>query len=555
MNTYIKDCFILILSLGLLFSISLGRVLSVPDEGRYVEIPREMTVNHDYITPRINQVKYLEKPPLFYWLQAGTINLFRHLEPNHATPEWVVRIPNLLIALFGCAFLYVTTRLLFDRLVGYLSALILGTSILYSVLARFVTLDMTVSVLISACLLSFLVATDSTKSRIWLYFSYIFSALAVLTKGLIGILLPGVVIIAWMLLTNQIYLLKKIHILRGILLFLIITLPWHVLVQIHNPEFFNFYIIEQQFLRYFTTVAHRYQPPWFFIPIVLFGLLPWCFLLPQAIWKSFPKNRTQLITQSKPLFFLLWAGILFCFFSYSQSKLIPYILPILPAISILIGRYLANLAKDNQIDSGFRWGFVSFPILILLIMIGGLIWFKGDLDQINLTSLICGIVLMIFSGIIPGIIALKFKHIKQAIYMLALLGGLSNSLLLYALKPISDNRSIKPLVNVLKTYMHPQDQVFSYATYYQDLPFYLERTINVVDYLGELEFGVQQQPETRRWMISKKTFLARWRLNQRSFMLTSNACYNELKKEHLRMYLLDKANNQVLVSNQPNKPA
>jgi 4-amino-4-deoxy-L-arabinose transferase-like glycosyltransferase len=550
MNTYIKDCFILILGLGLLFSALLGRVLSVPDEGRYVEIPREMTINHDYITPRINQVKYLEKPPLFYWLQAGAINLFRYLEPNQSIPEWVVRIPNLLIALFGCTFLYVTTRLLFDRLTGYLSALILGTSALYSVLARFVTLDMTVSVLISACLLSFLVA-DSTKSRIWLYCSYIFSALAVLTKGLIGILLPGIVIIVWMLLTNQIYLLKKIHILRGILLFLMITLPWHVLVQIHNPEFFNFYIIEQQFLRYFTTIAHRYQPPWFFIPIVLIGLLPWFFLLPQAIWQSFPKNRAQIATQSKPLFFLLWAGILFCFFSYSQSKLIPYILPVFPAISVLIGRYLANLSQADQIDSGLRWGLISFPILILLTLIGGLIWFKGDLNQINLTILLGGVGLMILSGIIPGIIALKFKRIKPAIYMLALLGGLSNSVLLYALKPISDHRSIKPLANVLKTYMHPRDQIFSYATYYQDLPFYLNKTINVVDYLGELEFGVQQQPETRRWMISKEAFLARWQLNQRSFMLTSNASYSELQKEHLRMYLLDRANNQVLVSNQP----
>src|SRR5207244_1504959 len=103
---------------------------------------------------------------------------------------------------------------------------------------------------------------------------YAFAALAVLTKGLIGLIFPAMIIGSWILILNEWQLLKRIYLPSGILIFLAIAAPWHLLVQWHNPEFLRFYLLDQQFLRYFTKAANRSQPPGFFIPVLLLGFLP-----------------------------------------------------------------------------------------------------------------------------------------------------------------------------------------------------------------------------------------------------------------------------------------
>lgn len=341
LRSWFTDILLLTLITALIYGTFLGtRNLSAPDELRYSEIPREMIVNQDYLIPRLNGVKYFEKPPLVYWMQVASIKIF-------GLNEWALRLPNAFMALLGVLATYLFSRRLFDRKTGVLSALILSSMVLYFAMAHVITLDMTVSVFITLTLYLFFLATQSihknTKWYIW--GGFVAMAGAVMTKGLIGIVFPAAILGLWIMFFNQWRHLKNIHLVSGLMLFILLVAPWHILVQLKAPEFFHFYFIEQQFLRYATNSAHRYHSPLFYIPVMLAGTLPWIFFLPQSLkflklarWK----NRFQFETE---FFFLGWSLFICLFFSVSNSKLIPYVLPALPPLAVLIARHIATFTS------------------------------------------------------------------------------------------------------------------------------------------------------------------------------------------------------------------
>lgn len=561
-------CFDLILlaaGIALVFGLFLGtRPLSVPDEGRYAEIPREMLVEHDFVTPHLNGVKYFEKPPLFYWLQAGAIKVFNPLisktenivaksKQKHFShiSEWTVRLPNAMIALLGCLLVYIAGRTLFERRAGLLSAIILASSLLYFALARMVTLDMTLSFCLSGSLLSFLVASNlspSLERRILFYSAYIFAGLAVLAKGLIGIMFPVMIIGLWILLSNQWRLLKECYLLSGIFLFLLIVMPWHILVQIKNPEFFQFYFIEQQFLRYSTLIAQRYQPDWFFIPIFIAGFLPWICFLPQAIISHFPKNWQQLKEKNNYIFLLLWVAVIFLFFSFSHSKLIPYILPIFPGLSLLTGYYFSSYwQRFNSI----KWGYIAVPTLWIGLGIFGILYLLNDpsitLSPISRIFLIAGYSVFFLNSLLASCFII-LKKAKLAFINLAL--GSVISFLIFSISiPKLDTRSIKPLIAILKPLLIPEAKVVAYDDYYQDLPFYLNQRIYTVNVGGELSFGMQHQ-DTHAWMLKDANFWPIWESQDQVYMITNKEMYQRFKDAKTPdIFLLGQTEQDVLLSN------
>lgn len=562
------DLILLIVGIALVFGLFLGtRPLSVPDEGRYAEIPREMLVLRDFVTPHLNGIKYFEKPPLFYWLQAGAIKAFNPLiiqteqvlnrsKKNHylaPISEWTVRLPNAIVALLGCLLVYASGRILFERRAGLLSAVILASSLLYFALARMVTLDMTLSICLSGSLLAFLVAANQSPSlgrRFLFYSTYLFAGLAVLTKGLIGILFPTMIIGLWVLLSNQWRLLMHCYLPSGILLFLLIVLPWHILVQSRNPEFFQFYFIDQQFLRYSTLIAQRYQPDWFFIPIFIAGFLPWVCFLPQAIVNHFPKNWQQFKEKNNCIFLLLWVGIIFIFFSFSHSKLIPYILPIFPALALLTGHYLSTHWQRNR---DIKWGYIAIPLVWLGLGGIGIVCIENDasilLSQTARLFLITGYTVFLLNSLVVSCFALQKKS-KMAFATLAI-GTVISFLIVSIGIPQIDTRSIRPLVVVLKPLLKPGDTVVAYHDYYQDLPFYLNQQVFTVNVGGELTFGMQHQG-TSYWMLQDINFWPKWNSSQRIYMIASKEAYRQInqQKKHL-IYLLAKTPQDVLLSNHP----
>lgn len=561
-------CFDLILlaaGIALIFGLFLGtRPLSVPDEGRYAEIPREMLVKHDFVTPHLNGVKYFEKPPLFYWVQAGAIKVLNPLisktenivaksKQNHFShiSEWTVRLPNAMIALLGCLLVYIAGRILFERRAGLLSAIILASSLLYFALARMVTLDMTLSFCLSGSLLSFLVASNLSSSlerRALFYSAYIFAGLAVLAKGLIGIIFPVMIIGLWILLSNQWHLLKKCYLPSGIFLFLLIVMPWHILVQIKNPEFFQFYFIEQQFLRYSTLIAQRYQPDWFFIPIFIAGFLPWICFLPQAIMSHFPKNWQQFKEKNNYIFLLLWVAVIFLFFSFSHSKLIPYILPIFPGLSLLTGHYFSGYW---QRFNAIKWGYIAVPLLWIGLGIFGILYLVNDtsitLSQISRIFLIAGYSVFFLNSLLASFFII-LKKAKLAFISLAV--GSVISFLIFSISiPKLDTRSIKPLIAILKPLLKPEAKVVAYDDYYQDLPFYLNQRIYTVNVGGELSFGMQHQ-DTHAWMLKDANFWPIWESQDQVYMITNKEIYQRFKEAKTPdIFLLGQTEQDVLLSN------
>ncbi len=547
-KTWLIDLCLITLLMILLLSWFLGSIpLGVPDEARYAEIPREMIALHDYITPHLNNIKYFEKPVLFYWLQAGAIKLF-------GLSEGAIRLTNALFGLFGCLMVYSAGRLLFDRRTGWLASLILATSVLYFGMAHIVTLDMTFSVLLSTSLLSFLIASQASTGKRWFCYSgYIFAALATLTKGLAGIIFPGFIIFVWLLLLNQWRLLKVFNLPTGIIIFLIIALPWHILVQLQNPEFFHFYFIEQHFLRYLTHDAGRYQPIWFFIPVLIGGFLPWITLLPQALRHHWPRKDLKINQRQIYSFLLLWPALIFIFFSFSDSKLVTYLLPIFPALALLTGHYIADAWQTQSTTRGLKYGFIAMPVLIGLLGMGGIIAIKTIVFTLNAAQLLPYLIevgVIWTGGAALGGSLICNKHFKQGFSCVAGSTALALIILLSQHNMINLG-SIKPLAQKLKPYLTADTSIACYQNYYQDLPYYLERRIMIVDVRGELDFGMRHQ-NMRGWAMQPAQFWQQWQSGKRLFVVMQLNTFADLKRTTTYpFYSIAKTATDILLTNQP----
>jgi 4-amino-4-deoxy-L-arabinose transferase-like glycosyltransferase len=549
-----RDLILLTVLCCVFFTFMLGnRPLSVPDEGRYVEIPREMVASGDYLTPRLDGVKYFEKPVLFYWLEAFSIKFL-------GMKEFTLRLWPALFALFGCLAVAVAGARIYGRRAGLLAAVVLATNILYYALSRAIILDMPVSILLTLALLSFLIGTRETpglKRRLYLWGFYAFCALAVLTKGLIGIVIPGMIIGAWIMLLGEWRLLKTIYLPSGLILLLLIALPWHLLAGQANPEFFHFYFIHEHFQRYLTKVHGRYQPIWFFIPIVLLGLFPWSAFLVQAIAHSVPSSWRERHEHRDALFLILWAGLVFIFFSISDSKLVPYILPVFPPLALLIGRYCAA-SLDRHDFPGIRAGYATFLAGALLLASAFLAVpyvhpASVDIGDIHaLGNLRIAFALTLATGAATAWVLAKYSRFRLAFIAVTVTSALF-LIEINAAAPLVDTKSVKTLALALKARIKPGDEVATYQTYYQDLPAYLERRITIVDWKGELEFGSTVE-DTSQWMIDSAVFWKRWKGPATMYMMTGIKTYDVLRKDrHLKLYPFARNARNILVSNKEEK--
>jgi 4-amino-4-deoxy-L-arabinose transferase-like glycosyltransferase len=329
---------------------------------------------------------------------------------------------------------------------------------------------------------------------------------------------------------------------------LVLVAPWHILVSLKNPEFFDFYVIHEQFLRFFTTVHKRTQPLWFFIPVLLIGLFPWVVFLGTALKKTASNLHNRTAEGSMDGFLVLWATCMFIFFSLSQSKLIPYIVPILPPLSLLIGRKVAHAWKTRVRETlrGPLW-FFEFVTFVLLIAIPVILKREGLWEHPSVAPYAIGIEIILLSG---GLIAAVFYACHRVRSILVTLGA-TGALVMVTLSLTWDTlegRSIKPLALELKKHVGPEDLVVSYHRYYQDLPPYSERTVYVVEYLGELEFGASQEPGHTP-MIREADFADLLKKPQTLYIVTRKSFVKDLEKRHAlnNLHILAQTDKDVLL--------
>lgn len=527
------------------FTICLGdRPFASPDEGRYVEIPREMVVSGDYLTPRLNGVKYFEKPPLFYWMQAGAIRLW-------GTQEWAMRLSCVFFSILGCLSVYLFGRRFYGKQAGIAACLVLAASPLYYALSRLIILDMAITTFVTLSLFSFILTIytpPGRQRRLWAYSFYACSALGVLTKGLMALAIPGPIILLWAFFTKRWKDLWPAYIPSGTLLFLAITVPWHILVSLENPEFPHKYFIVEHVLRYTTSLHMRTQPFWFFMPVLVLGFFPWTSLL----WKSIknglksPINAPQKeITQ----FLLIWAVWTFGFFSLSNSKLIPYILPCFAPLALILGHYwttLKDLKEKRQI-------IITFTTLASLLGSGGLVtlaifpqlidhkpYLWVDFTILTSTLLFLGL-LAIFSF---------YKNWVRTAFSTLPLAAFALVIGVIRLMPELQQPSVKPLAQIIQSLKKPGNIIGSYKTYYQDLPVYVQQTISIIENQGELSFGCEVE-DCSQWMLNEQQFLDLWKSQKRLFIIARAKEIESLSQRipTFHYHLLGKDQRNILITN------
>lgn len=548
--TWWLDLSLLTALIGCLFFILLGdRPLFVPDEGRYAEIAREMVASHDWITPTLNGIKYFEKPVLFYWLGALAIKL-------GGVNLWSVRCINAILGVLGCLMTYGITRYCYDRRTGLLAAGILASSILYFVMSHMVSLDLPVTVFNSATLFAFLLAFEAKTARAtraWLYCATTAAALAVLTKGLIGIVFPELILLVWLTLIGGWSRFWKLPLISAALIFFILATPWHVLVNHEHPEFFYFYFIEQQFLRYTSKDIGHYQPVWFFIPTLLAGFFPWVVFLPQTLKRVVSACWRAPKVESRNAYFLIWVVLVFAFFSFSKSKLIPYILPIFPALAILTAHVIVESLRFARHPKSLHislWGLIALTaglgfVITHVVPEASL---PHPLAAEHTLSMAC---IYLLIGSLTSLFLIDFKP-NLALGTLVLSSSLFALVAFSAFKDM-DSRTIQPLANILIPILKPENEVITYNQYYQDLPFYLQRRVSILNWRNEMSYGMTHQ-DTRAWMINDETFWKRWKGRERVFVFISQDELASLKSKmpSLSVFTLGETLTTSLISNRPN---
>ena len=496
-----RDILLLLIAFGIPFFQSLGRIpLIEPDEGRYAEIPREMLERCDFVTPLLNYVKYFEKPPLHYWLNAVFMSLF-------GRNEFAARFAGALMGLLSVLLVYHVGRRLFGRRSGLLAALILGTCTGFLAQARLNITDMTLTCTLSASLAFFIVAAreDERHKGLYYHLSYACAALAVLAKGLIGIVFPGAIVFLFLLLTRRWRLLKEMRLATGIPLFLAVAAPWFILVSMRNPEFARFFFIHEHFERFTSTVHGRYQPLWFFIPILIGTMLPWSLFIPTALRRVWRERNTA--EGDARLYLVIWAAFIFLFFSKSNSKLVPYILPVFPALALLIGNGLAR-AFDGEFKPVKVEAFVAAGGLF--IAGAGLILYPHVASKPAM-GVVAGTVMgILFLG--QGISSFIAARKENAVTLFAGLCFFSYVLGIFGppaiLPKIAENKSVKEFGLLVREKGQSDTVVASFGVN-QGLSFYAGRRIVVVGDRNELDFG-SRQGEQSAWFIDVQKFRELW---------------------------------------------
>lgn len=500
-----RTIWLLVAALALVWFSNLEvRKLVRPDEGRYAEIPREMVASGDWVTPRLNDLKYFEKPALQYWGTATAYTLF-------GEHHWTARLWSTLTGFLGVLLTGLVGARLWGRGTGVVAASICASSLLYALIGHVNTLDMGVSFFLVSGLFCLMLAQReamaSRAERNWMLLAWGALGLAVLSKGLIGAALPFASLVIYSLVARDWALWRRLHLGKGILLLLAVTAPWFVWVSLRNPEFFNFFFIHEHFERFLTKKHSRYQPPWYFIPMLLVGMLPWTLLLAGALWRAV---RGDGAGGFRPrLFLLVWSVFVFAFFSASGSKLPSYILPIFPALALLVAEYAMRLTTRTLAIHAVPYVATGGLMMVLAPQATRLA--SADvpiaLYQAYVPWLMFAGGVLTAAAVLSALLALRERREFALIALAA--GGLGCAqLILTGHDSLAPANSAYYLVQQIRPHLKPGLPFYSLGIYEQTLPFYIKRTVTLVEARDELSFGIDQEPQ--KFVPDYETFRTRW---------------------------------------------
>ena len=545
------------LVVGLVWFANLGtRALLHPDEGRYAEIAREMAATGDWVTPRLDGLKYFEKPPLQYWLTALSFEAF-------GVDEWTARLPGALAGFLTVGVVAFVGSVVASPVAGLYGAAALAGSVWLFALAHIVTLDALLTFWLTLARGAFLLARHASGSppleRRWMLIAWAAAAGGVLTKGLVALLIPFCTLVAYTLATRDRSPWKGLQIGRGLVVLLVLAAPWFLLVSLRNPEFARFFFIHEHFERFLTTEHRRTGAWWYFVPMLAVGLLPWTGLFAWRAWPSWRDAAVDSRGFAWARFCLAWAGFVLVFFSLSGSKLPSYILPIFPAAALVLGRQLAD--EPGRTLARFTGVLVATTALLWLgVMVG---WARiadalGEphtpRELFDALGPFVKLALGIATGsYIAGWLALRGggSRGKTACVLALSLGTMLATQAGFAGSDVfRATRSAIDLVAALeKAPDPPYDRnapFFQVRMYDQTLPFYLGRTTTLVEYRDELALGLDAEPA--RGIARVAQWAAQWRALPQGYALMSPDTHGALAAQGVPMRVVATDPRRVLVA-------
>jgi len=510
------------------------RPLFNPDEGRYAEIPREMLHGGDWVIPHLNGLAYIEKPPLQYWATAAALATF-------GQNEFAARFYTAFCALATLGVVWLTGARLWGEAAAWRSAAVLAGMLMFPVMGQLLTLDMSLTFYMTAALAGFLLA--QTGTRRWMWVAWTATALGVLTKGLVAAAIPAAVLVLHSLYTRDLVPWRRLEAARGFPLFLVITVPWHWLAMRRLPGFADFYFVHEHFARYLSPSADREEAWWFFIAVFVLGTLPWTPAAVRALCLGW-RRRAAPAQFDAAVFLWLWVAFIGVFFSFSDSKLIPYILPAMPALALLIGCGApAPGRRDLAVSGGLTLaaaaaagaaGLIGPRHLPLTVRNQYFILLAGPLVEVAVLLAILGLTVLLLQRRDPT----RCAVLLGAGWCVA---GLLMMKAAAVVAPIYSGVGLARAVDGL-----PDDlALFSVGTYDQTLPFYWHRTFELVSFRGELDFGLQRRPDAE--IPTLPEFAERWRALPDAYAVMETSMFDELNRSGLPMREIARDVHRVLV--------
>lgn len=514
------------------------RPLFNPDEGRYAEVPREMLAGGDWVIPHLNGLAYVEKPPLQYWASALSQSVFGQ---NEFGARFYTAL-SALVALVGAA---LASRRIWGAEAGLRTAAMLVSMPLFVLLGQLLTLDMSLTAYMTLALAAFL-AAQSAPPRAelgWMLAAWAATALGVLTKGIVAAAIPAAVLALYSVSARDFSPWRRLHAAAGGALLLAIAVPWYALAAHRDADFLRFFFIHEHLQRYLTPSADREQPWWFFVPVFLLGSLPWTVPALRALatgWRRAPVPRFD------PAQFLrLWVLFVLVFFSLSDSKLIPYILPAWPALALLMaGLPQETIARDLTRTALLTIGIALALGLLCLIAPPHIAPSERSAYFLALGRPIAQVaVLLAASGVY--VLTQKRRGVTRSAIFLGVGWALSGLLLVQAAAHLAPVYSGVELARALPT-VPPDATLYSVRTYDQTLPFYWRRTVTLVAYRGELDYGLKQDPGAELADIDQ--FVERWDAGSKAYAIMDTKTFAWLTQQRLPMREVGRDANRVLVA-------
>lgn len=486
-----------------------------PDEARHAEIPREMRATGDFVTPRVNGFLAYIKPPLHYWSVAASMELF-------GETERAARVPSRLAAVGMVVATVLFARRRFGERVALLAGLVLATSFLLTAIGRINLTDGPMAFWVSTSAFAFAAFQEHERSgsrgraRAALYVLHVACAGAVMTKGLLGLVLPGGAILVWAALSRRLSVVPRLFAPGPLVVFLALALPWHVVIASRHEGWFDTYVVGEHFRRYFETVHHGSAPPLLYVGVLLAGFLPWSAFLGRLAASVPSVRRGEWRERGCEAYLHVFWVFTLVLLSLSRSKLPAYILPIWPVLALLLAlgleraRQRGAAFQTERRAAGFLFGLLA--AVAVAFAFGARYAFRFGIE-VEAGFAIGFLVLGALVNLLPaGRAGPGRRSLPTERLALAVAGpwiGFVASLL-FALPAVARSLTPWPFVAVLKRELRADDVLLQRGHYLQVVPFYTRRLTPLVDLpFSELDFA-KEEARGRGLYLDGEEFARRW---------------------------------------------